>query len=228
MSRDNLLKRINALRQRTTAAGCTEAEALAAASKAAELMREYDLGVDQLGMSEEWVGTKISPQASAAGIWGSIGHCTNTHPLFSRHQTERRVIYVGLEPGPVIACYLSEVCENALKTELAKFRKGDFYRKRRSEKTRRAASNDFVLGLVGRLRQRLRQLFEDRIDNVKSAAASVELAARYPDTGTVRRRKTKVRYDAAVDEGWRAGGNVNLAHGVNGRQTKPLLIGGAP
>jgi hypothetical protein len=55
--RASILAKIRALRAKTVANGCTEAEALAAAAKAAELAAEYDLAaedVDEVQRAEVW------------------------------------------------------------------------------------------------------------------------------------------------------------------------------
>lgn len=226
MKRDALLKRIAALRSRTTAAGCTEAEALSAAAKAAELMREYEVETDQLGMAQEGVQVKTSPRSPASQLWSTIGACTNTASIFTRSQVRREVLFIGREPYPTIAVYLLEVCQNAIHNELKTFRKGEFYRRRRSPTTKRQAAEDFLQGLVMRLRRRLLDLFADRCDPTAAVAASEELDRRFPGSSTIRRPERKPRFDEAVANGWSAGGKVNLAHGVNGRPKDPLLIGG--
>ena len=53
LAREKLLKRIQALLAKTSARGCTEGEAIAAAEKAAELMREHGLSESDLVMDRQ-------------------------------------------------------------------------------------------------------------------------------------------------------------------------------
>ena len=50
---DKLKARLQGLRAKTIANGCTEAEALAAAAKLAELLDRYDLSLTDLELREE-------------------------------------------------------------------------------------------------------------------------------------------------------------------------------
>lgn len=220
-------KKINALLNRTTDRGCSEAEALAAAEKAAELMREHGLDEADLIMTELGAVTRTPTASPKALLWPTIATCTNCKALVSerRMTAGRDVIFFGRAPGPEIAVYLFDVCENAIKAKTAKFRAGDFYQRRRAAKTKRKAVDDFTLGLVQRLAARLRELFSDVRSDTALAEASTYLDRCHPHTGSVRQKAHKPHFEDATHAGWRAGGNVNLAHGVNGPAGERKLIG---
>ena len=226
MNRETIRKRINALRERTTARGCTEAEAMEAAAKAAELMREHGLSGEDLVMGEDVATAKTSDARHRRQLWAVIAICTNTVALTRPGLDNLQVIYVGQEPGPEIATYLVDVCHNAVAVELNRFRKGDFYRGRRKASTKRKAASDFTVSIVERLSHRLFDLFADSRDQARADKAATEFQRRYPRTSSHRPSpKHKVKFQDAAAAGWQAGGRVQLAHGVKGGNAETLLIG---
>ncbi|PYE87525.1 DUF7168 domain-containing protein [Phyllobacterium leguminum] len=226
MISEALRKRINALRQRTTARGCTEAEAMEAAAKMAELMREYGLSDDELDMTQEAARLHASERSPRATLWAAIARCTNTAAMLSSSLDGRVIIFIGKEPGPEIAAYLHDVCETAITHEVKKFKKSEFYRRRRSTATRKQASAEFTSGLVFSLTMRLLDLFKPRISAREIQQAEAERDRRYPETRSVKTPAYKPRFDHARYAGALAGDNVNIAHGVRGREPQKL-IGGA-
>ncbi|KAB2749879.1 DUF7168 domain-containing protein [Brucella anthropi] len=228
MNRETLAKRIAALRQMTTERGCTEAEALAAATKAAELMQEYGLSESDIEFCEQAVSSKTKGRNPAADLWPVIAHCTNTASIIVSYVVppKTEVTFVGKAPGPQIATYLLVVLNRAIANEVKKFKASTFYRRRRSLSTKRKAVADFTVGLVWRLRERLLEIFAPAVSDEIRAAAHDALAERYPAASSIERKKHQTRYDDALWNGWDAGDNVNLSHGVSGSE-KPLAIGGA-
>ncbi|MBB3947245.1 hypothetical protein GGQ73_003211 [Rhizobium skierniewicense] len=228
MTNDSIKRRIKILRERTTSRGCTEAEAVEAAAKAAQLMRDHGIAVSDLVMTEATVATKTPVRSPKALLWNVVSSCTNCKAVVAENfNGGREVTFYGREPGPEIATYLFDVCENAIKHELAKFRSGDFYVRRRTAKTKRKAVEDFTFGLVQRLASRLRSLFAQTRSQTAMAEAEAYMDRLVPNTKTVNTKAHKARFDDAVNAGWKAGGNVNLSHGVDGSDRGPRLIGGA-
>lgn len=226
MTTDAIKRRIKALRDRTTARGCTEAEAMEAAAKAAQLMRDHGLDAADLVMTEASVETRTPVASTKALLWNTVASCANCKALVSERPTSGRdVTFFGREPGPQIAAYLFEVCDNAIKHELSKFRAGEFYRRRRAAKTKRKAVDDFTFGLVQRLATRLRALFAQSISSNALVEAEAYMDRLHPHTGSVKPKVRKTRFDEAERAGWRAGANVNLSHGVDDAPAAPRLIG---
>ncbi len=228
MNRETMKKRIAALLQKTAERGCTEAEALAAAEKAAQLMREYGLTEHDIHIDQQSADSKRQGRHPAAGLWPIIAHCTNTASIVVSYVVPRRteVTFVGRDPGPQIATYLFVLLDRAVAREVGRFKQSQFYRKRRTLTTKRQAVADFTVGLVQRLSTRLLELFAPSFSEPDLETAHNALAERFPDASTVARRKHKERFSRAANEGWVAGANVNLAHGLGGG-SKPLAIGGA-
>ncbi|MBX8802518.1 DUF2786 domain-containing protein [Ochrobactrum sp. MR28] len=227
MNRETIRKRINALKERTTARGCTEAEAMEAAAKVAELMREHGLSHEELEMTQEAAGVKTSTRSARALLWPTIANCTNSAAIITTAGKDHKVIFVGCEPWPEIAVYLMDVCNNAIDHEVSKFKKDDFYKRCRSVATRRQAVADFTSGLVRRLRVRLQQIFTETMSDDATLKSQSERNRRFPDTSSITLKSHKTRYDDAAGAGWRAGANVKLSHGVNGSQSTKLIGGAA-
>ncbi|QCM10888.1 DUF2786 domain-containing protein [Agrobacterium tumefaciens] len=227
MNRETLAKRITALRQMTVERGCTESEALSAAAKAAELMREYGLSENDITVDEQAVKSRTKGQSARDPLWDMLCHCTNAVAIILEGRGECRRAFVGIDPGPAIATYLYVVLDRAVDREIVLFKASPFYRRRRTVATRRQAAQDFTSGLVVRLRRRLRDLFAESVsaDALKTAIAA--RAERYPDTTSIATRETKTRFNEAIAAGWLSGDNINFSHGVDGTAQAPKMIGGA-
>lgn len=220
-------KRIAALMAKTTAAGCTEAEAMAAAEAAARLMREHGLSSDDIEMV-----SATSEGSTRRATWRDrlanvIAHCTNTAVIAHPRQLE----FIGVSPGPEIAAYLRDICINAVEREVKCFQTSEFYRRRRTSKTRHQATTDFVFGMTGRLEVRLWKTFADVRDRDRLAASVAAMERRYGGKLTDRRlpaRKTEKYVEAAL-AGIVAGEKVALNRGVGGGgiESQRLEYGGA-
>lgn len=225
MADQKIRDRIRRLRELNVGRGCTEAEALAAAEKAAQLMRDHGIGETDLVMDEQ--RSKGSRGYSIkAKLWPVIATCTNTAVLIHTTNGISEVEFIGRAPGPEIAVYLRDVTEGAVDRAVREFKTGTFYKRRRGLKSKRAAVADFSDGMVIRLHHRLLQAFGPVRDKVARQEAEQALAIRYPDTGTVTQREAPQRHDQARNAGWQAGERVTLANGV-AADSAPLQIGGA-
>jgi hypothetical protein len=220
-------ERIRALRAKTTARGCTEAEALAAAELAAKLMRQYGLGAADIEMSRSSARQKTRRPTERSRLYNMIAVCTNTAVVASDEEGELVLVFIGREPWPDIAAYLKVVCDRAIDRAVAEFKRNPFYRRRRSVSTRRAAVELFTRAMVGRLCVRLGELFAGLYSKDQRAAAERHLAVLYPNAVArpVPRRNLDDRLSEAAEHGWRAGSQVGLHHGVRtGDRPAELLM----
>ena len=224
MTSQKIRDRIRALRDKTAARGCTEAEALAAAEKAAQLMRDHGVSEADIVMDEQ---SSVSDRGRSikAKLWQVIAYCTNTAHVIVSVNGRSEVQFLGHAPGPEIAVYLRQVAEGAVNRAVREFKTTTFYRRRRGLKSRRDAVADFTDGMVIRLRYRLFEIFATVVDGEAREQAEIALMERHPETQTVNQRSAPLRHHAARSAGWRAGESVTLAHGVSGSEA-PLQIGG--
>lgn len=229
MTQNSIKQKIGALLKMTTASGCTEAEALAAAEKAAALMREHGLSEGDITIGQASARSASKGQSARDDLWKIVAYCTNTAPTVVHEHGKRgaELVFVGRDPGPEIAAYLVAVLNRAMDTAIAEFKAGTFYRRRRSDATRRAAVRDFTVGMVGRLSRRLIEIFGPSIDRTANALAKAARDERFAGAQPVSGPSDKpVRFDDAAWSGWAAGNRVNLAQGVAGGTAERRQIGG--
>lgn len=225
MNRDKLIAKIKALRELTAARGCTEAEAMAAAEKAAALMAEHAIDPDQLEIRDQETPVKSTLKTGRSKIWAYVAHATNCAMIHLSNDRDYRVVYVGREPGPEIACYLREVCDRAIDQGVAEFKQGAIYKARRATSTRRKAVEDFTAGMVERLGTRVIKMFGETISRAEFDKARVVRDAMFPGGKDHRQKEHKARFQEASSAGHSAGDKVHLARGV--KETAPVaLIGG--
>lgn len=224
--REKVIRLLAQLRSRTVERGCTEAEAMQAAEKAAALMAEYQLTSGDVEIcQEDFTNLRSGSSAVRSRIWAQIAAATNTAPIFRESMGVPVVTYVGAEPGPSIAVYLHQVCDRAIDREAAEFRKTGWYRKRRTLKAKKQATSDFTMGMVRSMGARLQVLFASTISDEQREAAQAELDRRWPDAETTKPAGASGRYYDAAAAGVAAGGRVTLAHGVAGSKAAVLAIG---
>ncbi len=164
---DRLLQVIQGLRAKTVDQGCTEAEAMAAAAKVAELLDRYGLSLSDVEFrrqSCESVGIATTRRRT-----GPIDHTVPHIAAFfdCRCWTEKTAndtlgyVFFGL-PGDVEAAqYLYELVERTFETETAAFRTGDFYRGLHSS-ARRDGTGSFQMGLARGIIAKLDTLRQER------------------------------------------------------------------
>lgn len=223
--REAAIERIRKLLKMTRANGCTEAEAMAAAEKAAALMAELRVDFGDLEFEAAQAKLRTGFNSIRSVLWINIARCTNTAEIF----TDAGIEYVGRAPWPEVARYLHQLTDRALNAELKQFQAGKWYRRRSSLRAKRAATHDFTQAMVHRLVLKLRELFAATRSDMTREAAGQELARRHPGLQTVQRKTVRPKlgyYNQAAAEGVRAGEGVEINHGVAGA-AKPLQIGGA-
>jgi hypothetical protein len=171
---ERLVQRIQALRAKTVAQGCTEQEALAAAEKVAELLDRHGLSLNELEFKAqpcEGVGIQTNRRRAAP-----IDACISAIAKFfdCRVWQERvddaplRYIFVGLRGDVAAAQYLYEMVERAFDTETNAFRASDVYFAMAGE--RRSATNSFQTGLAQGIAGKLQSMRAARDAVVRSAS----------------------------------------------------------
>lgn len=227
MASEKIRDRIRRLREMTAERGCTEAEALAAAEKAAQLMRDHGVSKADIVMDEARAAARGKGRSIKARLWPIIACCTNTQSVIFVDCDPVEHVFIGRAPGPDVAIYLRDVCERAVDRGVRNFKRGRFYRQRRSLATRRQAVADFTEGFVNRLSHRLLDIFGPSIDSAAQEAAKTAMMERYGAGQPIAWKEAPDRYSQARSAGWRDARDVTLAHGVGGSADAPLQIGGA-
>ncbi|WP_142851018.1 DUF2786 domain-containing protein [Telmatospirillum sp. J64-1] len=152
--RRKLRDTIAALKAKTIGNGCTEAEALAAAEKVAELLSKHGVASESELEFEE-LAVEIGRRTVVDNLWSQVAifcHCK----LWYRGNGRRwAVIYFGRWNDVVVAEYLQGVMERHIRAATKAFQATPEYRRRRSPRTKREATKAFQEGLVAGLRDKL-------------------------------------------------------------------------
>ena len=215
--------KIKALLAKTTANGCTEAEAMAAAELAAKLMRRHQIEAADIELVVGDATEKTIRTVWRVNLARAIAICTNTAVIFIRSPDGNEIRFIGRAPGPEIALYLRDVCIRATDNAVKRFKKSDFYKSRRKASTRRLAVKDFVEAMVLRLRLRLLEIFGPLRDETVALEARSYRDRLYPDARTTKSKQWKPKYNSAVDMGFSSANDVSLNHGVSGTEGARLL-----
>lgn len=222
---DTVKARIAALLRKARDAGASEAEAMAAAARAAQLLREHGLTEIDVEYDEGIAPLKTRKPTVRASLWAKVARATNCAAQLNGGFAPG-ITFVGKVPGPQIAVYLVALLDRAVDRELDRFKQTPPYRRRRTVATRRQAANDFVSGLCTRLGYRLLDLFAETISEEAFEESLRVRDHRLPNGVAAKLPSRGVRFEEAASAGWRAGGSVPLSRGVGGEE-RPRQIGRA-
>src|SRR6266699_2341174 len=157
---DRLKTRIQGLRSKTTDNGCTEAEALLAAAKVAELLDRYDLSLTDVDIRDapcerreyETYRKKRIPLDDCIGAIANFCDCRVWREKNQAGDT--RYVFFGLRSDIEVAHYLTEVVDTAVRTETGRFKTSREYQKFRHNE-RHLANASFSLGMVASIADKL-------------------------------------------------------------------------
>jgi hypothetical protein len=160
--RQTIARRIRALLAMTVANGCTEDEAVAAAQKAAGLIEQYDLTMDEVEMrASSFTGADQAHTDSDVGprfytVANAISELTGARSWISRPGVHPVVYsFFGMTHEVEIANYLLDICARAVRSE-CDAREGEWAFFRLS--VRRIKRIAFRDGMADSLSKRIRAL----------------------------------------------------------------------
>lgn len=223
MDLETIKQRIRDLKTKTTARGCTEAEAIAAAAKVADLMSKYDLSAGDVEFGEGRTKTKTKGHSPRDLLYRWIATFTNTAPIIDGEY----FVFVGRPHYVEIACYLKTVLDRALDRAIREQKKTAQYRRFRKTVSKRAYIHDFTVGMIARLGKKLTELFAGARNEgeIKAAIAHRDSANQLAPIRPRKETKHKIDHRAWY-AGTRAGEDVNLHHAADGSSDQPLTLGG--
>ncbi|MBI1208966.1 MAG: DUF2786 domain-containing protein [Azospirillum sp.] len=164
---DKLRGRIQALRAKTVAQGCTEEEALAAAAKVAELLDRYGLSLSELEMRQqacEGLGIATGRRRRAPiddSIATIADFCDCRYWIEKSAADELRYVFFGLPADVAGAHYLYDLIASTIGGETAAFKAGALYANHHSSE-RASATRSFQTGMVHSIVVKLRGLKTQR------------------------------------------------------------------
>lgn len=157
---DRLRVRIQALRAKTVANGCTEGEALAAAAKVAELLDRYDLSLTDVEirrssceqLAYEVRRNKRIPLDECIGAIADFCDCRVWREKDGSGDV--RWVFFGLRADIEAAHCLAELIDSAVRTELGRYKTSTAYQAFRHQE-RHIANASFTLGMVASIADKL-------------------------------------------------------------------------
>lgn len=225
---ESIRARIRALLAKTERSGCTEAEAAAAAAKAAELMDAYSIALADLAERESieseiyiFPGRQFGP---VIGCASAIADFCDVKAWHSHAKDGRRtLVYFGRESDAQVACYLTHLFANAIEMAWRQQRAALPLSGRPHGHTLRVS---FGVGMAQRLAMRLRAMKELR--NAKEAGAgrtgrdlvivkNAEVEAAFQALSlNLKKGQARKRYvdSDAFRAGQMAGDKVNITAGI--------------
>lgn len=178
--RQSVIRRVIGLMAKTTQAGCTEEEAMAAANLASKLMAEYELGLSDIQLKEQAncqegsvnTGFKSDGQNSLLTV-KAIGYLTDTKVWSALRGNHLHVVFFGFETDVIIAKYIFAIIDRAM--NYATVRHAHFYEGFNSlPRARQHQLNDsFQAGMVSRICDRLLQMKHDRNKEASDSGRSL-------------------------------------------------------
>lgn len=231
--RDRHLRICRDLRQKTVENGCTEAEAIAAAEKLAQLMRDFDLTFEDLGdtPSSEFVrhDRKVEDDVdlrlhivgrAIANLCGVRMWVDVNGPAMSQ------VTFFGRDTDVEVASYLLQIADRAMRDGLAQFRPTvALYR----PPLRRAKQKAFLDGMATSLNRSINEIHwrQQRTGTglivLKQDMVDAEMAKRKIELEAGRSELIR-DFDRSFDQGVARGESVLFNAGVTGPVTDADVI----
>ncbi|WP_395709724.1 DUF2786 domain-containing protein [Reyranella sp.] len=179
---DRLRQRIQALRAKTVANGCTEGEALAAAAKVAELLGRYELSladVDVRRSSCEQLAYEAerNKRVPLDECVGAVAEFCGCRVWREKHRSGVRWVFFGLRADIEAAHCLTEVIDNAVRTELGRYKTTPPYRAFRHQE-RHLANVSFTLGMIASIADKLMAMKAAREQGCRGTGCAVVVLKR--------------------------------------------------
>lgn len=161
--RESVLRKVRALLKLTIENGATEAEAMKAAAKAAELMAKHDLCMDDVDVKES--GTRHKDHGLDPILRAHITRVADSVAVLvgarfwvdGSGAAATKGTFFGLPHDVEVAGYLLEVCGNAMRRDSAAFLKAMGFNLL-DRRFRERKADAFLAGMAERLTERFREM----------------------------------------------------------------------
>lgn len=232
--RESIIKKINLLKEKTTANGCSEAEAMTAAEMISKLLQEYDLSMtdveirSQVFLKEE-LGVKGSNKKPIHDITPAIGILTDTKTFFIRRGNLITYTFFGAKKDVDFACYLFDLLSNAMDNEYAKYKNTSEFKMIGGK----SARSSFYKGMIIRLSQRLINMKEKMSNDAENAGLVLydkmgitnEMFKKNNPFMKIKKEYSKITVSdiTAFNSGKDAANRVNITPGLSGKRSDEQL-----
>ena len=194
MEIDNVINKIRKLCTRTIERGCTESEALTAATMVGELMAVYNLTIDKVFLDQQACITKAVPttrkvRSPIDRCVPSIASMCDCKVWFDKWNTKvASYLFFGMETDVEMACYLYASILAAVQHETEMFKQSKMYTA--SFIHGKKLSTSFQRGMTGRISMRLKNMTATR-RQTEDKPIPAPIAA-FSATSIVHLKRTKV------------------------------------
>ena len=229
---EKLKARILALRAKTQDNGCTEAEALMAAAKVAELLDRHDLSLTDVELQETPCEPRIYETRRKQRT--PLDYCISPIANFCdckvwREKTptgEIRYVFFGLRSDTEVAHYMTDLIDNAVRSELGRYKTSYAYKRFRHQ-DRHVANASFTLGMAMSIGAKLNDMKAQR-DFIKKGGGRdlVVLKSSIVETEIKKldlklrpvRRQSRMVSPKAFEAGGAAGSSLAITPGLRDGQ----------
>jgi len=233
---ENIKARIRALAAKTIDNGCTEAEAEAAIFMVGKLLNQYNLSMDEVEVRDEPCVSEIIYTGSKHrhGVYfalSAIAGFTNCKVWSNRGFDGLRYTFFGQENDILVAKYLYDVIDNAIKNETEKFKKTPAWI---NSSNRRATSSSFITGMGYRLASRINEMKAENVNEMRASGGTSLMVLKnqivedaFAEHGIKLRKSntsTTVKDYSAYRKGQETANNVNLSRAVTRTTSEMLCI----
>jgi Protein of unknown function (DUF2786) len=228
-----IIATITALRARALDAASSETEALAAITRADEMMREHSLTVDDLqtaadngGIIQTQWGSGTLKMHPVSYVGTAVSNMTDTRCWIRRTDTESHLVFMGFEADVTYALYLVDLIHNTMNLEWDKFRETNAYLMV-PPKRRGRLRDDFMRAMAARLRERIMNIVATRRVKVPELGYQtgtalvvakremISAALEQMELKFKKSRASKKKYNAAaLRAGFAAGDRTNITTGI--------------
>jgi len=159
---DKLKGRLQALRAKTTANGCTEEEALAAAAKVAQLLDQHDLSLSDLEIRQELceksvIDTRRKQRQPISACVPAIAAYCDCKVWLEKDETGIRYVFFGLRPSLEMAHYVYDVIVSTMQGGWE-----SYVRSRKVIRHRRDEKGSFQFGMAVSIAEKLMVMKAER------------------------------------------------------------------
>jgi Protein of unknown function (DUF2786) len=247
IDRSKIIAKIQALMAKTTGNGATEAEAMSAAKKAGELLREYNLNMTEVELSEVEFGTirikhRGADSAAGGGNYGKADYCLVriaeycgvkvwvTNPRKGSNRISF-VSFFGDEVACQMAVYLYQMIDGAIDRESDFFKTTSVYL---NSPTRKRMYISFQAGMYTRLNARLVEMAkethkgnnssENALIVVKNALLDQKFREEVSGLKDNKRVIKTIINSQAYSAGETAANTVNLSRPIEGSKNSDTVL----
>lgn len=174
MTKEDIVRKIQALQERTVDRGCSEAEAMTAARMVGKLLEQHGLSMSDIEIQERkdcerldiMTGRKRAHEISfCISAIGALYDCRVW--MLTGDRTNGGIYTFFGFPEDVQACkYLYQVIMASMAHELSGFK---WKSKREGKPTGKRQSHAFLLGMANRINARLRQIKREQTEETKQS-----------------------------------------------------------